>query len=437
MALFDRVRESRALSYQTIFRTGLDTFPSRPESGFFVDADTAMRNPAVWAAQRLITGDVSTLPVEAFVKDETGTRKPLRPKPEWIETPDPFDPSFTRVSHFGEVVLSILQNGNSYTLVEPSVFNPLRLEVLRPQLVNPTKGPGEMSPTYEVSDSRGRIIDRLTPANIIHVAPFRKPGQLRGLNPIEAMQEGIGISLAAERYTSRWFLSGASMPGFISTPGDLTPEQIKEMDREMRKAKGGWRNSGVLGYLTGGASYVPSGISPKDSDLSAIRSFQIEETARAYGIPSHMLGVVSGARSVSPSSIEQLSLDYISHCLRHYIEPIEIGYRRLVPGDATTYLKFNFSGLLRGEILTRYQSYNIGIRDGFLSINDVRKLEDMAPVAGGEAYRVQAQMTDITAQPDVAPAAGGNVTGAPMEPASPAATASDTLSRAMPDIHVT
>lgn len=417
MALFDRLLgESRALSFQTIFRTGLDTFPVRPESGFFVDSDTAMRFVAVWSAQRLIVGDISTLPVEAFVKDDTGTRKPLRPKPSWIEEPDPFDPSFTRVSHFGQVALSILQDGNSFTLVEPSVFRPERVEVLQPRLVEPYKPAGQRSPTYRISNGRGRIVDELTPANIIHIAPFRKPGALRGLNPIDAAAEGIGIGMAAERYTSRFFLSGASMPGFIKWPGDPTQPQIDEADRNLRKAKGGWRNAGVLGHLTGGADYVPTGIKPADSDLSAIRQFQVEDIARLYGIPPHMLGILT--ERGGNMSVEQRSIDYVAHGLRHYIEPIEIGYRRLVPGDASTYLKFNFAGLLRGDILSRYQSYNIGIRDGFLSINDVRRLEDMAPVAGGEAYRVQAQMTDITAEP-ANPGVGGTVTGAPLEQGVP------------------
>lgn len=440
MALFERLLESRALSYQTIFKTGLDTFPARPESGFFVDADAAMRDDAVWAAQRLIAGDVSTLPVEAFTsgfENDRTVRKPLRPKPDWIETPDPYDPSFTRISHFGEVVLSILQNGNSFTYVEPSVLNPVRLEVIQPQLVQPKKPAGQREPTYEISDSRGRVLKELTSLEMIHIAPFRKPGALRGLNPIEAAAEGIGISMAAERYTSRYFLSGASMPGFVTTPGDLTPDQIDEMDRRMRKAKGGWRNSGVLGYLTGGASYIPSGIKPSDSDLSAIRSFQVEAIARRYGIPPHMLGIPD--RGNSPASVEQKSIDYITHCLRHYVEPIEIAYRRLVPGDASTYLKFNFSGLLRGDIVSRFQAYNIGIRDGFFSIDDVRAFEDMGPVKGGDVYRVQAQMTDITLEADVAPVpgvpgVGGNVTGGPIEPASPAAA--QNTARSLPqEIH--
>lgn len=416
MALFERLLESRALSYQTIFKTGLDTFPARPESGFFVDSNSAMRDDAVWAAQRLIVGDISTLPVDAFtsaIESGRGTRKPLRPKPDWIETPDPYDPSFDRVAHIGQVVLSILQTGNSFTFVEPSILSPVRLEVLNPDLVNVYKPAGQREPTYRISDSRGRVVTELTPLNMIHIAPFRKPGALRGLNPIEAAAEGIGISLAGERYTSRFFLSGASMPGFVKFPEEKTDEQIDDIDRRMRKAKGGWRNAGVLGYLSGGADYVLAGINPKDSDLSAIREYQFETIHRRYGIPKR--------QGNSLASVEQWSIDYITHCLRHYAEPIEIGYRRLIPGDSSTYLKFNFAALLRGDIMSRFTAYNIGIRDGFFSIDDVRAFEDMGPVKGGDVYRVQAQMTDITQEADIAPVpgvpgVGGNVTGAPLEP---------------------
>lgn len=401
MALFDSVFNRRALSFQSIFRTGLDTFPARPESGFHVDADVALRLTAVWAAQRLIAGDVSTLPLDAFRKDDSGIRVPLRPKPSWIEEPDPLDPSVTRVSHFQQVILSILRDGNSFTFVSPSVFDVRRLEVLNPKLVQVKKPAGTNIPEYHIQDSQGHVIAQLSPLEIIHIAPFRKPGELRGLDPIAAAQEGIGVGLAAERFTSRYFASGASMPGFITIPGDATPQQITDMDQSLRRAKGGWRNAGVLGFLTGGASYIPSGISPKESDLSVIRQYQVEEICRMYGIPPHMLGVAN--RDNSLASVEQRSLDYINHGLRHYVEPIEIGYRRLIPGGANTYIKFNMAGLLRGDLVSRYTAYNVGIRNGFLSINDVRSLEDMSPVEGGEKYRVQAQMTDITAEPDVAP----------------------------------
>lgn len=396
--MFERLRaERRALSYQSIFRTGLDTFPPRPESGFYVDADSALRMSAVWAAQRMISNDIATLPVEAFSK-AAGDRKPIRPKPAWIEEPDLADPSFTRIAHFQAVVLSILQDGNSYTLVEPDIYNPVRLEVLQPGLVRPHKDPGQDSPRYSISDQRGRHIDELTPLNIIHIAPFRKPGALKGLNPIQAASEGIGISLAAERFTARYFLNGASMPGFIKVPGDASETQLAEVDRKLRQSKGGWRNAGVLGYLTGGMDYVATGINPKDSDLSAIRAFQLEEVARIYGIPSHMLGIADTSRGASTASVEQRGLDYVTHCLRHYIEPIEAAYRRLIPGGQETYLKFNVNGLLRADLATRKDWYNVAIRDGIMSVNEVRRLEDMPAIDGGDAHLVQAQMVDVAGQ---------------------------------------
>ena len=392
MGLFDRITERRALSYQSIFRTGLDTFPPRPESGFFVDANTALRNPAVWAAQRLISNDIATLPLEAF--DKSGNRRiPIRPKPSWIEEPDPLDPGITRISHFQQVVLSVLMDGNAYVLVEPDVLNPVRLEVLTPTLVRPHKDPGMDFPVYDVTNQRGQTLQTLTSFNVIHIAPFRKPGLIKGLSPIEAASEGVGIGLAAERYTGRFFLSGASMPGFITVPGDATADQLAEMDRKLRQAKGGWRNAGVLGYLTGGAAYTPSGISPKDSDLSAIRDFQIAEVERIYGIPAGML--TGENKGKGTAGTEQMPVDYIAHCLRHYIEPIEAAYRRLIPGGLDTYLKFNVGGLLRGDIVSRYTAYNLGIRDSFMSVNDVRRLEEWDPIEGGDTYVQQSQMTDI------------------------------------------
>lgn len=401
MALFSRLAERRTISPATLFGTGLDTLGfGTTDAGVKVDPDTALSSSPIWAAQKLISDDTSNLPVGSFIKKGDGTRAPYE-KYGWMREPDPFDPNLTIEAHFQQVVMAILQYGRSYTFCEGGVGPDVeRLDVLPPSRVKVVKN--GVSPEYVVLDANGRGIKSYTPADVIHIAPFRKAGALDGLSPIEAAQQGIGLGIAAERYTARFFGQGALMPGFVEVPAGATADTT-EMEKEFRKARSGWRKSGLAGFLTGGAKWVQSGVNPKDADLSVIREYQVEEACRIYGIPPHKLGSQKPG-AVGYASIEQREIDYVQG-LGHYIVPIERAYRRLTRGN-DTYIRFNVAGLLRGDIKTRYEAYGVGLLNGFLSIDDVRRLEDMAPVKGGDVYRVQAQMTDITAPPPALPAPG-------------------------------
>lgn len=394
MALFSRLAERRTLTPAQLFGTGLDTLNyGTTDADVKVNADTALSSSPIWAAQKLISDDTSNLPIGSFINKGAGVRAPYE-KYGWMRQPDPFDPNLTLEAHFQQVVMAILQHGRSYTFCEGGVGPEAeRLIVLPPERVSVVR-PG-LSPEYQVLDTNGRRVGTYTGAEVIHIAPFRKPGALDGLSPIEAAKQGIGLGIAAERYTARFFGQGALMPGFVEVPAGAGVDTT-EMETNFRKARNGWRKSGLAGFLTGGAKWVQSGVNPKDADLSAIREYQVEEACRIYGIPPHKLGSQKPG-AVGYASIEQRAIDYVQG-LAHYLVPIERAYKRLTRGP-DTYIKFNVAGLLRGDLTGRYNAYGVGLLNGFLSIDDVRRLEDMAPVPGGDVYRVQAQMTDITAPP--------------------------------------
>lgn len=392
MALFSRLAERRTISPATLFGTGLDTLGfGTTDAGVKVDPDSALAASPIWAAQKLISDDTSNLPIGSFVRKSDGTRAPYE-KYGWMRQPDPFDPNLTIEAHFQQVVMGILQWGRSYTFCEGGVGPDVeRLIVLPPERVRVVRN--GVSPEYQVMDQNGRKVGTYTGADIIHIAPFRKPGALDGLSPIEAAQQGIGLGIAAERYTARFFGQGGLMPGFIEVPAGASTDTT-EMRKEFQKANGGWRKSGLAGFLTGGSKWVQSGVNPRDADLSAIREYQVEEACRIYGIPPHKLGSQKPG-AVGYASIEQREIDYVQG-LAHYLVPMERAYRRMTRGN-DTYIKFNVAGLLRGDLKARYEAYGLGLLNGFLSIDDVRRLEDLPPVPGGDVHRVQAQMVDITA----------------------------------------
>ncbi len=382
--------ERRAISPETLFRTGLDTLDyGFGRAGLQVTADTALNYSGFWACVRLLASDISTLPVGAF--RQTGdTREPLTPRPLWLESPDPFDPSTTAIDHFAQVAISLLLDGNAFIRVKPSVFEPRQLEVLNPRRVV-VKRPGD-SPEYHFVNAHGVESDvSLTPAEILHVKINRKPGALRGMSPVDANQSSIGISLAAQKYVETFFGQGNMAPGYIEVPIG-SKDSIDQMRSEMTKQHGGWRRSGLLGFLTGGATFKATGVSPKDAQLTDIFKQQLQEAASIFGIPPFMVGSQE-ASGVAYASAVARSQDYIDHCLRHYVLPIEKAYKRLVPGDrrlaspgADTFIKFNFDALLRGDTKSRFEAYQTALNGRFMKIDQVRAYEDWAPFgedAGG------------------------------------------------------
>lgn len=384
MALIDRIAERRALSPATLFRTGLDSYVGLNDAGVIVNADTALNYSGFWACVRLLASDISTLPLDALRKDPRGFNVPLEPAPTWIDRPDPEDPSITRIDHFAQVAISLLLDGNAFTLVTPSVFDPMKLEVLNPRRVEVRKTKGV--PEYIIRDEHGRPTDYvLTPANIIHISINRRPGQLRGMSPVEANQGSIGVALAAQKYIERFFGSGLQTPGFVTMPADATQLQADQVAAALQKRHGGWRKAHVPSVLTGGATWASSGITPRDAEMTAIFKQQLEEASRIFGIPPVMVGSQEPAGVAYASAVERAQ-HYIDHCLRHYVVPIEEGYGRLVPGDnrlaipgSNTELRFNFGGLLRGDMKSRFEAYGTGLEKKFMRIDDVRRLEDWEP----------------------------------------------------------
>jgi HK97 family phage portal protein len=137
------------------------------------------------------------------------------------------------------------------------------------------------------------------------------------------------------------------------------------------------------GVLSGGAKYTKTGVNPDEAQMLDSQKFQVESVARMFRVPLHMIQV-STPGAMSYASVEQNSINFVTHTLRPYIEKIEYAYSTLLPNEA--FLKFNVDGLLRGDFTTRIQGYSLGLQAGFYSVNDVRRFEDLRPVDAGDQF---------------------------------------------------
>jgi HK97 family phage portal protein len=274
----------------------------------------------------------------------------------------------------------LLVHGNSYT----RVFRDAQGQVVNLVNLDPEKIEVERS---KIGRKIYRYYDESRPLSsdeVIHIVDLILPGELKGLSRVETLKQSLGLNIALSDYAARFFGTGASAAGVIEFPGNLTSEQAKQLaDGFDARHRNGSRRAHKTGVLSGGAKFVSTQTDPESSQALESRKFAVEEIARAFNVPLHLLGVPGTA---SYASVEQNNLQFVSMTLRPLAEKVEGAFSRLLPGDA--FIKFQFNDLLRADLQTRVQSYSVGTQAGFYSTNDIRRLEDMEPVENGDQYRV-------------------------------------------------
>jgi HK97 family phage portal protein len=382
--LLPQASEQRALSFQSIWGAG-DSYALTTNAGTIVTQENSMHLTTVYACVRLISDSISTLPVDTF-RRLNSERVPVRPRPIWLDYPDI---GVTKSDHFQQVLVSMLLDGNAFIRVIRDDQGVTGLRVLNPINVSiHHDGAGKLF--YTVLHER----EPVRSADMIHVTELRRPGQLRGDSRIELLKQNIGLAKALEEFAERFFGDGATTSGIIEFPGSLTQEQAKNLVDGYESRHKGLRKAHRAGILSGGATFKKTGVDPDAAQMLDSRKLAIEEIARAFRCPPSMLGVTTPG-AMSYASVEANAIHFVTHTLRPYIVKIEDAYGRLLPEGV--FMKFNVDGLLRGDSQTRSQVYSTGLQAGYLSINDVRKLEDFSSVDGGDVYRVPLANVDLAA----------------------------------------
>lgn len=350
----------------------LDT--SSSTAGIKVDLETALTVVAVQSAIRLLVNDIASLPADALRKTTNGNAS--LPRPSWMSFPAPLNVNLTWEDHIKQVVFSLLTDGNAFVYCLPSVSNPTELRVLKPTDVS-IETAGDQSITYKVPKA-----DRpLTGDDILHIPWVLRPGEARGMNPIAAAEESLGIAIAADRYVGGYFGNGATLSGLIKFPtgSEPAPAEIERLKKDFTKKHVGAVKSHAVGALTGGAEWQQIAVNNRDAQLLELREHIVEDVARLFGIPPHMLGSQRPG-AVSYASVEQRSLDYTQHAVLPIVSRIERGYRRLFRGQ-DDFLKFNLNGLLRADSQSRATFYREMLQNKVMPREEVRELEDLKPLA--------------------------------------------------------
>lgn len=372
--------EERAIPSET-FNIGPAFVTARTASGKPVTIDTALQVSAVYGSWRIISDNVSTLPVGPFIESGTAS-EPFDPVPEWLL----FESGpHGRIEVLSQVVISLLSDGNAYlaTYRDPT-GRILWIEVLDPTQIEPVRM-SDGSVGYEVNG--GEI---LTSFDVQHIAGMMKPGTLKGVSPIRAAQETIGLSLASTEYGAAFFGNGA-IPGMtVEVPGELSDAGVARLKSAWNEAHQGSGNARKLAVLTEGAKFSAISIPPEDAQFLETRAFQVADIARIYGVPPHLLADATGSTSWGSGLAEQ-NTAFVQQSLRPWVVRIEAAFTAMLRSEGyprTVSVRLNVDGLLRGDYQKRVDTYVKGIGAGLYTINECRGWEGLPPVEGGDEILV-------------------------------------------------
>jgi HK97 family phage portal protein len=380
--------EKRAISYQTIWGSG-DDFDLGSQAGPLINSETAFHINPIFSAISLISDTISTLPLDAYVR-ENGERRALRPRPAWVQKPDV---DTTKEAFYGSIIVSLLLDGNAFIRVYTQNSQIVNLVVLNPHHVEVKRnGIGRLM--FNVQGEK----QPLTSEEVIFIPDVVRPGTIRGVSRVDALKDNFGLAKALETYAARFFGHGATTSGIIEYPHDLTYEQSQALASAFDSKHKGLRKSHKTGVLSGGATYRPTNVPNDQAQFLDSRRMAVEDVARAFNVPPHLLGL-SGTNSYA--SVEQNNLAWVTHGLRPIIQKIEGALSPLLalsPNGQNAFLRFNIDGLLRADINSRMTAYSTGLQSGFLTINDVRRLEDLQAIDNVSANTVRVPLANVNVE---------------------------------------
>tara|TARA_R110000822_G_scaffold135861_4_gene273354 strand:- start:426 stop:1775 length:1350 start_codon:yes stop_codon:yes gene_type:complete len=380
--------ENRAINFQTLWGAGNEVEITN-QSGTFINQDTVFKVNAVFSAISLISDTIATLPVDSYIRRD-GARFAYRPRPTWVTKPDV---DTTKEAFYGALIVSLLLDGNAFIRVfRDNQGQPINLVVLNPSKVEIQRNKlGRVMFHYEGDKNL------LNSSDILHIPDVVRPGHIRGTSRVDALKDNFGLAMALESYASRFFGQGVTMAGHIEFPGNLSPEQAKELSESFSTRHGGFRKSHKVGILSAGAKFVSDQLDNDKSQFIDSRRMAVEDVARAFNIPPHLLGL-PGTNTYS--SVEQNNIGFVTHTIRPIVSKMESalsGLLSTLPGGENAFIRFTMDGLLRGDANSRFTSYSTGIQAGYLTVNDVRRFEDLSPIDGGDILRVPLANINIDA----------------------------------------
>jgi len=400
MGIFSGLFKSRDKPTDSTVGSRYTFYMGGSTSGKAVTERSAMQMTAVYSCVRILAEAIAGLPLHVYRYNSDGGKEKAIDHSLYLILHDEPNPEMSSFVFRETLMTHLLLWGNAYAqIIRNSKGEVMALYPLMPNKMSVDRDEnGQLYYQYlrsvdEVGGKSETVI--LKPTDVLHIPGLGFDG-LVGYSPIAMAKNAIGLAIATEEYGAKFFANGAAPSGVLEHPGTIKdPQRVREA---WQSQFGGSQNSGKIAVLEEGMKYTPISISPEQAQFLETRKFQINEIARIFRVPPHMVGDLEKS---SFSNIEQQSLEFVKYTLDPWVIRWEQSIMRtlLTPEEKKSYfVKFNLEGLLRGDYQSRMNGYATARQNGWMSANDIRELENLDRIpaeAGGDLYLINGNMLPL------------------------------------------
>jgi HK97 family phage portal protein len=323
-----------------------------------VNDGTSLSVPAAYRAVQVLSDAIATLPLKAVRNGQV-----IADTPQLLRRPDPQE---SRIDTVAALVTSLLMHGNAYALIgnRDRLGFATSLTVLAPPAVSVMQEAGAV--VYKVG---GQSFDS---SEIMHIRGLTLPGSLTGLGPLAVQRRSLGLAIAGEEYSSELFVGGSMPSGVLHVEGELNKTEAEALKNGFVAAHGGRQRTPAV--LSGGVKYDALGWSSADLELLESRKYNAQAIATIFGVPGHLIGIAQ-SDSMTYSNVQQDSISFVRWSIQPWASRVEAALTELLPRGQEA--KFNMGGLMRADMQTRYQAHAVALSSGFMTVDEVRALEDL------------------------------------------------------------
>ena len=370
-------------------------------SGKAVTERSAMQMTAVYSCVRILAEAIAGLPLHLYTYKDDGGKEKAIGHPLYLLLHDEPNPEMSSFVFRETLMTHLLLWGNAYAqIIRNGKGEVVALYPLMPNRMTVDRdSSGQLFYSYQMNNTdaptmqTGTVI--LKPSDVLHIPGLGFDG-LVGYSPIAMAKNAIGLAIATEEYGAKFFANGATPGGLLEYPGTVKdPDRVRD---SWNKGFSGSQNAGKVAILEEGMKYTPISIAPEQAQFLETRKFQINEIARIFRVPPHMIGDLEKS---SFSNIEQQSLEFVKYTLDPWVVRWEQSLSRALftPDEKKRYFfKFNVEGLLRGDYQSRMNGYATARQNGWMSANDIRELENLDRIPaedGGDLYLINGNMLPL------------------------------------------
>ena len=399
---FHRLIKARDKPQNALNGGGFSFFLGGTTSGKVVNERSAMQMTAVYACVRILSEAVASLPLHVYRYNDTGGKEKALAHPLYTLLHDEPNPEMSAFSFRETLMTHLLLWGNGYAqVIRNGRGEVMSLYPLMPDRMNVDRDAlGRIVYEYTRSDGDARTMGgkstvTLAPSDVLHIPGLGFDG-LVGYPPIAMAKNAIGMGLACDEYGASFYQNGAQPGGVLEHPGVVKdPGRVRDSWNAIYQ---GSANAHRIAVLEEGMAYKPISISPEQAQFLQTRKFQIDEIARIFRVPPHMVGDLEKS---SFSNIEQQSLEFVKYTLAPWITRWEQAIYRALLSESEKkrfFVRFNVEGLLRGDYQSRMNGYAVARQNGWMSANDIRELENfdrIPPEDGGDLFLINGNMTRL------------------------------------------